>query len=224
MGESFRLQAGAHRRGAHRAALAWLACGSVAFGMVACEQRGTEQNGPAPSASAKLGISGAAARPPSLLPSRLAELTQLETEKSRQIELTLATLPDVTEARVHLVLPTPAPLLGDAPAQAGKAAVLLQYRGTDTPLQASDVQRLVAGATRGIEPGDVQVVLRRAMPAPPPRPPSPQPELVRFGPISVEKGSASLARIVLGVATVTGLTLTAVVCGMWLTLRRRGTR
>lgn len=216
--------AGARGNGAHRAVLAGLACGSLAFGMAACEQRGTAPNGPAPSASTKPGISGAAARPASLLPSRLMELAQLEIEKSREIELTLATLPDVTEARVHLVLPTPAPLLGDAPAHPGKAAVLLQYRGVDTPLQARDIQRLVAGATRGIEPDDVQVVLRRAVPAPLPKPTVAEPELVRFGPISVEKGSASLARVVLGVATLTGLTLTAVLCGMWLTLRRRGTR
>ena len=48
------------------------------------------------------------------------------------------------------------------------------------------------------------------------------PELVRVGPISVEKGSASVARVVLGVAAGTGITLTAVLVGMWLTLRRRG--
>jgi type III secretory pathway lipoprotein EscJ len=198
--------------------------GVLVFGVVACQQSGTAPGGPAPSASTKLGISGAAARPTSLLPSRLVELAQLETEKSREIELTLATLPDVTDARVHLVLPTPAPLLGDAPAKPGKAAVLLQYRGALTPLQASDVQRLVAGATRGIEPDDVQVVLRRAVSTPPPEPTRAQPELVRFGPISVERGSANLARVVLGVAALTGLTLTAVLCGMWLTLRRRDAR
>jgi type III secretion protein J len=202
-------------------------CIVLAHGVAGCETRTSTASGsPAPSSASKLpapklDTPSAAPRSTALLPSRLAELTQLEHEKSGELERTLASLPGVAEARVHLVYPTPAPLLGDTPAQPGKASVLLQHRTPDAPLLVSDVQRLVAGGTRGIASQDVQVILQRVPSATPPASYQPVAELVRIGPISVEKDSARLARVVLGVATLTGLTLTAVLLGMWLTLRRR---
>ncbi len=196
-------------------------CAALAVVLAACESQPGAAVRPVPSSAAGLDTASASRRSSSFLPSRLEELSEHEEAKARELERSLASLPGVSDARVHLVLPTPAPLLGDAPAQQGKASVLLQYRGPRAPLENSDVQRLVAGGTRGIEPEHVQVVLQSALVAPPPPPPA-TPEFVRVGPISVEKGSASVARVVLGVAAGTGITLTAVLVGMWLTLRRRG--
>ncbi len=167
--------------------------------------------------------STAGARPTSpstsLLKSRQGELSELERAKSEELERTLASISGVTSARVHVVLARPASLLGDVPAESGKASVLLQHQGASPPLPKADIQALVASATRGILPSDVLVVTRTA--APLETAPS-APALVRFGPIAVEQRSAGWARIVLGAAAVTGLALTAVLIGLWVALRRQG--
>jgi len=76
-----------------------------------------------------------------------------------ELSKTLEGVEGVLEARVHLVLPTRDPLAPpDAQQSAPKASVLLRV-GQRSPLANEELQRLVAGAVKDLDPKSVSVVI-----------------------------------------------------------------
>lgn len=94
----------------------------------------------------------------SVISSREAQKFEYERGLSQEIEQTLLSLPGFLEARVHLNLPTPDPLLGKVSGnESGTGSVLILSNGTPTLAQA-DVAKLVAGAS-GIAPDRISVLI-----------------------------------------------------------------
>jgi type III secretion protein J len=151
----------------------------------------------------------------SMVPSRLAEHARLLSGIAGELEQSLQAVDGVVSARVHLAAPDHGPLDDEAPSKPS-ASVLLRHRGASSPLAASDVQRLVAGAVSGLAPADVSVV---ATPAPASARP-PERELRRVGPITVTRASLSPLRFVAAGAVLLNLVLLGAVLLLWTKVRR----
>ncbi len=153
-----------------------------------------------------------------LLPSPRVERARLAEHLSRELESTLQSLDGVRRARVHLALPPPAPLLGDTSPEASASVLLRTENGTRT-LEDDQIQLLIASSVHDLRPDRVSVI--RAPTAPVPAPVAAVPELVRVGPIRVDRESAGSLRAILAVAIAASLALMALVLSLWLRLRRR---
>lgn len=152
----------------------------------------------------------------SMVPSRLAEHARLLTGISGELEQSLAAIDGVVSARVHLAAPERSPLDSDETPIKPSASVLIRHRGANAPLAVTEVQRLVAGAVPGLQPGDVSVV---ASPAPASARPADK-ELRRVGPITVTRASLSPLRAVAAGAVVLNLALLIAVLLLWSKVRR----
>lgn len=94
----------------------------------------------------------------SVISSREAQKFEYERGLSQEIEQTLLSLPGFLEARVHLNLPTPDPLLGKVSGnENGTGSVLILSNGSPTLSQA-DVAKLVSGAS-GISADRISVII-----------------------------------------------------------------
>ena len=111
-----------------------------------------------------------------------------------ELARTLARMPGVLDARVHLALPDAERPLDAAPPP-GKAAVLLQRARNAPTIDESAVRSLIAGAVDGLAAEQVSVVQAVAD-----APVAIAPALVHVGPIAVSRGSAPLLRGVLAAA------------------------
>lgn len=147
-----------------------------------------------------------------LVPSEAAEHAQYVAGLAGNLERSLEGIDGVLSARVHLNVPAPNPLR-DAPPAKTTASVLLEHRGSTSPLAGDAVQRLVAGGVPGLSPGDVAVV-PVSRPAPAPEGPS---ALAHVGPIAVARASARVLEGMLVVLFV----LVAIFAGATLSLFAR---
>jgi type III secretory pathway lipoprotein EscJ len=93
---------------------------------------------------------------------------------------------------------------------------LLRHRGAQPPLASSEIQKLVAGAVPGLDPGAVSVVASPAAAVARP----PERELSRVGPITVTRASLSPLRLVAAGAVALNLALLAAVLLLWSKVRR----
>ncbi|MCS6913572.1 MAG: hypothetical protein NZ890_10065 [Myxococcota bacterium] len=143
-----------------------------------------------------------------LLPLPEEQRQQQALELADQLVVTLESLPEVQEARVHLSLPPEDPLRPGA-SLAPAAAVLLHLR-QGAGLPQTDVAQLVARAVPGLDPQRVSVLHAVA----PPRLQA-EPALVRVGPLWVAAESRRWASALLALC----LLLAAAV--LWLLVRRR---
>ena len=128
-----------------------------------------------------------------LVPSEDADRERRRRALEREVSATLAALPDVREARVHLTIPRPPDRLSrTATAPAGaRASVLLVYRsGDEAPAEAA-VRALVAGAVDGLDPASISVVTA-TVDVPPP----PTSTVVSLGPLVVAEESLGLLRLI----------------------------
>ena len=151
-----------------------------------------------------------------LVPSRSAEHAQVVAGLAGDLERTLETVDGVLAARVHLSLPEADPLR-DLPERKATASVLIEHRGSSSPIAAPEVQRLLAGGVAGLAPADVAVVaIERASGAPG----GDGVALSHVGPIAVARTSARALQAALGVL----LALVAVLAGMTLSLYARLSR
>lgn len=97
-----------------------------------------------------------------LVPTSTQERALLHHALAGDLTRTLQSIDGVRQARVHVVLPESSPFAAaDASRPQPRAAVLLRTTA-DCPLQAVEVQRLVAGAIDGLDATRVSVVLHRA--------------------------------------------------------------
>jgi type III secretion protein J len=145
-----------------------------------------------------------------LLPSQASEHAQLVAGLSGELEKTLSGLDGVLTARVHLSIPAREPLR-DGPAARPTGSVLLEYRGTSSPISTESVQRLVAGGAPGLAPSDVAVVL---LPRPT-RPASARSDLARVGPLSVARGSVLTLKVLLSALSLLILALAGATLALW---------
>ena len=150
-----------------------------------------------------------------LLPSRLAEHAQFLAGLSGELERTLLAVEGMLSARVHVSIPEVDPLR-EGPRPKATASVLLQHRGTAPPIDVHEVKRIIAGASPGLAPDDVAVVMvpRPAAAAAVDR------ALSRLGPITATRGSVSLLRFVTAGIVLVNLTLLVAVLLLWSRLRR----
>jgi type III secretion protein J len=151
----------------------------------------------------------------SMVPSRLAEHARLLSGISGELEQSLQAVDGIVSARVHLASPERSPL-DDETETKPSASVLIRHRGASSPLAASDVQKLVAGAVAGLAVTDVSVV---ATPAPISARP-PERELRHVGPITVTRASLSPLRFVAAGAVALNLALLGAVLLLWSKVRR----
>jgi type III secretion protein J len=150
-----------------------------------------------------------------IVPSRLAEHAKLVTGTAGELERSLRSIDGVLAARVHLAVPPRDALATSEASSPPSAAVLLRHRSAVTPIQESDVQRLVAGAVPGLSAERVSVVMHAA----PAREPAADRALARLGPITVSRSSLGSLRLLLGGAMALNLVLIGTVLFVWLRLR-----
>jgi type III secretion protein J len=149
-----------------------------------------------------------------LLPSRLAEHAQFLAGLNGELERTLLAIDGVLSARVHVSLPEADPL-GDGPRMKATASVLLQHRNATPPIDVHEVKRIVAGATPGLLPDDVAVVM-----VPRPQSTAADRALARLGPITATRGSVGLLRIATAAIVLVDVALVVAVLVLWSRLRR----
>jgi type III secretory pathway lipoprotein EscJ len=94
------------------------------------------------------------------IPSREEQIFRYERAMSEALEDSLAAIPGVLEARVHLNLPPDDPLLGSPRVSTGSGSVLLLV-GDRCEAKDEEVAHLVGGAA-GLPPGTVKVLRSRA--------------------------------------------------------------
>lgn len=93
----------------------------------------------------------------SVISSREAQKFEYERGLSREIENTLMSLDGVLDARVHLNLPTPDPLLGKVSGNLGGTGSVLLVVSENMPLKNADIAGLVSGAS-GISAEKISVI------------------------------------------------------------------
>jgi type III secretion protein J len=152
---------------------------------------------------------------PSLVPTPTEERARYVEALAGEIARTLESVEGVVQARVHLVLPEVDPLAVDGkPLVAAQAAVLLKTRaGRDSPIDESDVQKLVAGSVPGLPRAAVAVVFTRA----PEVPTAHGAGLVTLGPLRVAPDSRALLIVAAAAACVV---IALLACLLLVTARR----
>jgi type III secretion protein J len=150
-----------------------------------------------------------------VVPSRLAEHAKWTAGVAGDLERSLRSVDGVLSARVHLAVPPKELLPGTTEPDKPSASVLVRHRGATPPLATADVQQLVAGAVSGLSPAQVTVVLATS-----PTPRATDRELLRFGPLTVTRGSLLPLRLVAGGVILLNLILAGVVIGLFRRLRR----
>ncbi len=119
-----------------------------------------------------------------LVPSIAAEQARFVAGTAGELERSLRSIDRVLTARVHLAIPPADPMADPSLVRPPSASVLLRYRGATPPIAASEVQRLVAGAVAGLDPGQVSVVESSS-----PSRPNTDRDLTRVGPLVLSRSS-----------------------------------
>lgn len=208
-----------------RAAVSLLGTAGFGLALAACthlaNEPKTEEATPGAAAPAPSSAATPAPKPePPWFSTGRERQARLERELARELEVTLRTAPGVEQARVHLTLPAPPPLVSPSPApEAAKAFVLIQHGSSPSPWVEGQVQRLVAAAVPGLDAQRITVVQHLV----PPEPASPGDRIetawVQVGPLRVEQKSARLLRVLLGAGSAAGVLLVLLVGASWLRLR-----
>lgn len=141
---------------------------------------------------------------PGLMPSAVADQARLQAAVASDLERTLATLPGVVSARVHVNLPIDDPLRGDGTHPRPTASVVLRVQRAAWPTPA-DVRRVVAPAVGGLHPADVEVLLV------PSSPDNLAPAMLALGPFHVAAESRAFLAGVLGGGALLIMALSALV-------------
>lgn len=101
---------------------------------------------------------------PGMIPTASEEKARMLVGLSGEIAKTLKSVPNVVDARVHIVIPENSPLLDRAQWSPTTASVLLKFQGSQPPLKADEVKLLVAKGVEGLQPDNVGVVYHRIEP------------------------------------------------------------
>jgi type III secretion protein J len=152
-----------------------------------------------------------------LVPTPAEERARWMIATAGELSRSLAQLPGVADARVHLALSHASNAL-DAEPPLRKASVLLRREaGRGPPVDEEAVRALVAGAVEGLTPDAVSIVQL----APERREPPAETALVQVGPIAVAHGSVGALKAILGGALALDIALAVGLVAVW---RLRGRR
>ncbi len=99
-----------------------------------------------------------------MIPTGSEERARMLIGLSGEISRTLRSMAGVADARVHVVLPENSPLVDRAQWAPPSAAVLLKYRGNQSPLTEDEVKKLVSKGVEGLKPEEIAVVMKRVVP------------------------------------------------------------
>jgi type III secretion protein J len=97
-----------------------------------------------------------------LVPTAADERLRTQVALSQELRRALRAIDGVIDA--HVTLATPTQGLGRAPAGEHRASVVLRHAGTDAPVSADEIQRVVAGAVAELETKNVEVLLTPSRP------------------------------------------------------------
>ena len=125
----------------------------------------------------------------SLIPSPDEERLRHEHALAGELARTLAELPGIEDARVHLSLADRSLLSRDREAES-RAAIVLRGSGQGAPPTVGRVRAIAAASVRGLSADQVEVFVTAAETDPV--------ETVAVGPIEVTAGSAATARAIVG--------------------------
>lgn len=129
-----------------------------------------------------------------LVPTATEERARYVAALSGELGASLEAIEGVLDARVHVALPDTRRVTLDEAKPRPRASVLIKYRGDRAPYDEAAVRALVAGAVQDMTLEDVAVVGVPAGDPPPPR----STNLVRVGPVTVTRGSATALKLILG--------------------------
>ena len=96
-----------------------------------------------------------------LIPTASEEKARLMVGLSGEIQKTLESVNGIVDARVHIVLPENSPLVDKTDWKPTTSSVLVKYQGDRLPLEAEEIQRLVANGVEGLQTQNVAVVFKR---------------------------------------------------------------
>lgn len=150
-----------------------------------------------------------------IVPSRMAEHARWIAGVAGDLERSLRTVDGVLSARVHLAVPPKDLVPGVTEPGRSTASVLVRHRGVTPPIATGEVQQLVAGAVAGLAPDQVNVVLATT-----PKARAAEREMLRFGPITVTRGSALTLRFAAALVAILNIALVSAVVLLWKKLRR----
>ena len=149
-----------------------------------------------------------------LVPSPQAEHERVLAGVAGDLTRSLESVDGVLSARVHLAAARADPLAVDGDVTPPTAAVLIRYRGATAPIREEDVRKLVAYAVPGLAAERVAVVYSLAAPA------HPAAELVRLGPLSATRATASKLRGAVVLVLLLNIALAVGLLSLWSRLRR----
>jgi type III secretion protein J len=130
----------------------------------------------------------------SLVPSPLAEHVQYASGLAGDLERTLLGVDGIVAARVHLNLAIDTPFRDAKTPLRSSASVLVEHRGSSSPLPIEAIARLIAGGAPGLAKEDVGVVLVMR----PLRPQASGERFAKVGPFSVARASRTGLQVALG--------------------------
>jgi type III secretion protein J len=154
-----------------------------------------------------------------LLPTPLEERARYAAALSGELERSIEAMEGVVDARVHLALPDTCMASLDGPRPKGRASVMVKQRAGAKPLDQTAIRSLVAGATTEIEAGDIAVVTLTV-----PSQIAVKPELVRVGPITVTRASATALKTATGALFLLDIALAIALVILFVRLRRLSAR
>jgi type III secretion protein J len=134
---------------------------------------------------------------------------------SAQLERSLARLPGVIEARVHVTLPFGMNSLPETQTPAAASALVVRETGSASAAVAT--RELIAGALPTLLPSEVRVVESIAPPTT-----APTPQFARFGPVVVTRDSANALKLWIAGSLLVNILLAAAVLRPF--VKRRNTK
>ncbi|MEM9067529.1 MAG: secretion protein [Myxococcota bacterium] len=149
-----------------------------------------------------------------LVPTATEERARYVAAIGGELGTSLEAIEGVLDARVHVAIPDARRIALDEERPRPRASVLMKYRGAQPPYDENAVRALVAGAVQGMQLEDVAVVGVTATAVPERR----EANLVRLGPVTVTRGSATALKGILGGALAVNVLLVIVLVFVW---RRR---
>jgi type III secretion protein J len=152
---------------------------------------------------------------PGLLPTATEERARYAAALSGELERSIESIEGVVDARVHIALPESRTALLDSPPPKGRASVMIKQKRGAVPVDETAIRALVAGAATELEPAAVAVVKLVA-----PAQTSAVPDLVRVGPVTVTRSSASTLKMIASGVLLLDIALAVALMALFAKLRR----
>lgn len=135
-----------------------------------------------------------------------------------ELETSLASMPHIITARVHLAVSRQTLLRPGHEPLTNRASVLLRHAQESLPFTVNEVQNLVAGAVPGLHSQQVVVVSKQV----PPLAARGDSELVRLGPLTTTRGSLPYFQWMIAGVAFLNISMVALLIALWRKTRSGG--